>query len=138
MSDYRKPLPEPTPETQHFWDGCRDGKLILQRCKDTGKAYFPPRPFSPYTGSRDVEVFEASGKAKLFSYVINHRPAKGFEDEAPYAIAVIELEEGPRMMTNIVDCEQTPEALVLDMPLEVAFETATDEITLPKFRPAKS
>lgn len=138
MSDYRKPLPEPTPETQHFWDGCRDGKLLLQRCKDTGKAYFPPRPFSPYTGSRDVEVFESSGKAKLFSYVINHRPAKGFEDEAPYAIAVIELEEGPRMMTNIVDCEQTPEALVLDMPLEVAFETATDEITLPKFRPAKS
>lgn len=138
MSDYRKPLPQPTPETQHFWDGCRDGKLLLQRCKDTGKAYFPPRPFSPYTGSRDVEVFEASGKAKLFSYVINHRPAKGFEDEAPYAIAVIELEEGPRMMTNIVDCEQTPEALVLDMPLEVTFETATDEITLPKFRPAKS
>lgn len=138
MSDYRKPLPQPTPETQHFWDGCRDGKLLLQRCKDTGKAYFPPRPFSPFTGSRDVEVFEASGKAKLFSYVINHRPAKGFEDEAPYAIAVIELEEGPRMMTNIVDCEQTPEALVLDMPLEVAFETATDEITLPKFRPAKS
>lgn len=138
MSDYRKPLPQPTPETQHFWDGCRDGKLLLQRCKDTGKAYFPPRPFSPYTGSRDVEVFEASGKAILFSYVINHRPAKGFEDEAPYAIAVIELEEGPRMMTNIVDCEQTPEALVLDMPLEVAFETATDEITLPKFRPAKS
>jgi len=138
MSDYRKPLPQPTPETQHFWDGCRDGRLLLQRCKDTGKAYFPPRPFSPYTGSRDVEVFEASGKAKLFSYVINHRPAKGFEDEAPYAIAVVELEEGPRMMTNIVDCEQTPEALVLDMPLEVAFETATDEITLPKFRPAKS
>lgn len=138
MSDYRKPLPQPTPETQHFWDGCRDGKLLLQRCKDTGKAYFPPRPFSPYTGSREVEVFEASGKATLFSYVINHRPAKGFEDEAPYAIAVVELEEGPRMMTNIVDCEQTPEALVLDMPLEVAFETATDDITLPKFRPAKS
>jgi len=138
MSDYRKPLPQPTPETQHFWDGCRDGKLLLQRCKDTGKAYFPPRPFSPYTGSRDVEVFEASGKATLFSYVINHRPAKGFEDEAPYAIAVVELEEGPRMMTNIVDCEQTPEALVLDMPLEVSFETATDEITLPKFRPTKS
>lgn len=138
MSDYRKPLPQPTPETQHFWDGCRDGKLLLQRCKDTGKAYFPPRPFNPYTGSRDVEVFEASGKATLFSYVINHRPAKGFEDEAPYAIAVVELEEGPRMMTNIVDCAQTPEALVLDMPLEVAFETATDEITLPKFRPAKS
>ena len=138
MSDYKRPLPEPTPETQHFWDGCRDGKLLLQRCCESGKAYYPPRPFSPYTGSRDVEVFEASGKARLFSYVINHRPARGFEDIAPYAIAVVELEEGPRMMTNIVDCEQTPEALQLDMPLEVVFEKVTDAITLPKFRPAKS
>ena len=102
MSDYQKPIPQPTPETQHFWDGCKDGKLLLQRCKDTGKAYFPPRPFSPYTGSKDVEVFEASGKAKLFSYVINHRPAKGFEDEAPYAIAVVELDEGPRMMSRVI------------------------------------
>ena len=92
MADYQKPIPEPTPETQHFWDGCKDGKLLLQRCKDTGKVYFPPRPFSPYTGGKDVEVFEASGKAKLFSYVINHRPAKGFENEAPYAIAVVELD----------------------------------------------
>lgn len=138
MSDYKRPLPEPTPETQHFWNGCRDGKLLLQRCRDTGKAYFPPRPFSPFTGSRDVEVFEASGKATLFSYVINHRPARGFEDIAPYAIAVVKLEEGVQMMTNIVDCDQTPEALQLDMPLEVVFEKVSDTITLPKFRPAKS
>ena len=138
MADYQKPIPEPTPETQHFWDGCKDGKLLLQRCKDTGKVYFPPRPFSPYTGGKDVEVFEASGKAKLFSYVINHRPAKGFENEAPYAIAVVELDEGPRMMSNIVECEQTPEALKLDMPLEAVFEDITDEISLPKFRPTKS
>jgi len=138
MADYQKPIPQPTPETQHFWDGCNNGKLLLQRCKDTGTAYFPPRPFSPYTGSKDIEIFEASGKAKLFSYVINHRPAKGFEDEAPYAIAVIELDEGPRMMSNIVECEQTPEALKLDMSLEVIFEKITDEISLPKFRPAKS
>jgi uncharacterized OB-fold protein len=138
MSDYKRPLPEPTPETQHFWDGCRDGKLLLQRCRDTGKAYFPPRPFSPFTGSREVEVFEASGKATLHSYVINHRPARGFEDIAPYAIAVVKLEEGVQMMTNIVDCEQTPEALQLDMPLEVVFEKVSDTISLPKFRPAKS
>lgn len=137
MSEYKRPLPQPTPETQHFWDGCRDGKLLLQRCRESGKAYFPPRPFSPFTGSRDVEVFEASGKAKLYSYVINHRPARGFEDIAPYAIAVVELDEGVRMMTNIVDCEQTPEALELDMPLEVVFEKVSDTITLPKFRPAK-
>jgi uncharacterized OB-fold protein len=136
LADYKKPIPVPTPETQHFWDGCKDGKLVLQRCDDTGKAYFPPRPFSPFTGSRNVSTFEASGRAILYSYVINHRPAPGFQDDGPYAIAVVELEEGPRMMTNIVDCAQTPEALALDMALEVVFEAITDDITLPKFRPA--
>ena len=76
----------------------------------------------------------ASGKAKLYSYVIHHRPVPGFTP--PYAIAVVELDEGPRMMTNIVECEQTPQALVLDMPVEVVFEPQTDTITLPFFRPA--
>ena len=125
--------PKPTPETRHFWDGTKGGKLLLQRCGDTGRAYFPPRPFSPYTGSRNVSVFEASGRAKLYSYVIHNRPVPGFTP--PYAIAVVQLEEGPRMMTNFIDCPQTPEALVLDMPLEVAFERLDDDITLPLFRP---
>jgi len=80
-------------------------------------------------------VTKASGKAKLYSYVIHHRPVPGFTP--PYAIAVVELDEGPRMMTNIVECAQTPEALVLDMPVEVVFEPQTDTITLPLFRPAK-
>ena len=137
MADAKKPLPRATPETQHFWDGCKRGELVLQRCKDTGKAYFPPRPFSPFTGSRNVETFTASGKGTLYSYVINYRPAPGFEQDAPYAIAVVELAEGPRMMTNIVDCPQTPEALELDMPLQVTFQKVTDDISLPKFRPAK-
>lgn len=127
--------PKPTPETRHFWEGTKQGKLLLQRCEDTGKAYFPPRPFSPYTGSRNITTFEASGRAILYSYVIHHRQVPGFTP--PYAIAVVQLEEGPRMMTNIIDCPQTPEALVLDMPLEVAFEQLDEEITLPLFRPAK-
>ena len=79
-------------------------------------------------------MIKASGKAKLHSYVIHHRPAAGFTP--PYAIAVVELSEGPRMMTNIVGCPQTPDALVLDMPLEVTFEKQTDQITLPLFKPA--
>ena len=78
---------------------------------------------------------KASGKAKLHSYVIHHRKVSGFTP--PYAIAVVELAEGPRMMTNIVDCPQTPEALVLDMDLEVTFAPMDDTITLPLFRPAK-
>ena len=125
--------PSPTPETQHFWDGLRRGELLLQRCGDTGRVYFPPRPFSPFTGTRAVEVFRASGRATLYSYVIHHRAVPGFTP--PYAIAVVTLEEGPRLMTNIVDCPQTPEALVLDMPLELAPRALDDEITLPLFRP---
>jgi uncharacterized OB-fold protein len=68
--------------------------------------------------------------------MINHRAIPGFEEDTPYAIAVVKLEEGPRMMTNIVGIENTPENLVLDMPLEVVFEDATDEVAIPKFRPA--
>jgi uncharacterized OB-fold protein len=126
--------PVPTPETQHYWDGAARGELLLQRCDACGKAYFPPRPFCPACASRRITVFAASGKATLYSYAIHHRPVPGFTP--PYAIAVVELAEGPRLMTNIVDCPQTPEALQLDMPLEVSFKRLDDQITLPVFRPA--
>ena len=129
-------IPKPTPETRHYWDGAREGELRLQRCDSCDNVYFPPRPFCPECGSRDVSVIKASGRGKLFSYVINHLPSPGFED-GPFAIAVVELEEGPRMMSNILECEQTPEALQLDMPLEVIFEKLSDEISLPQFRPDK-
>ena len=132
----QRPLPAPTPETAHFWDGTNAGNLLLQRCTDCTNAYFPPRAFCPSCGSRAVEVFAATGKATLYSYVINQRPPDGFDE--PVAIAVVELEEGPRMMTNIIDCPQTEDALVLDMALEVAFERQTDDITLALFRPAGS
>jgi hypothetical protein len=98
--------------------------------------YFPPRPFCPSCACRKVTSFKASGKGKLYSYVINHRPAApGFTPS--YAIAAVELDEGPRMMSNIVNCPQTPEALELDMRLEVAFEKLDDKITLPMFHPMK-
>lgn len=129
-------LPEPTPETRHFWDGCRDGELRLQRCTACSKSYFPPRAFCPACGAREVEVYPASGRAILYSYVINHRPRPDMGTE-PHSIAVVELEEGPRMMTNVVNCPQTPEALQLDMPLVVTFAKQTDEISLPFFEPAK-
>ena len=94
-------MPVPTPETQPYWDGCAAGELRIQRCVDCGEPYFYPRPICPSCGSVNVEWFTASGDATLYSYVINHRPAPGFEDEAPYAIAVVQLAEGPRMMTSI-------------------------------------
>lgn len=129
-----RPLPAITPETRHFWQGTQAGELRLQRCDACGHVYFPPRPFCAKCGSREVSVFAASGRATLYSYVIHHRPAPGFTP--PYAIAVVQLAEGPRMMTNLVDVAQTPEALALDMPLEVTFQKMNDEISLPLFRPA--
>ena len=128
-------IPKPTPETQHYWDGAAEGELRLQRCDACANTYFPPRPFCPDCGSRAVSVIVASGRATLYSYVINHLPTPGFDD-GPFAIAAVELEEGPRLMANILDCPQTPEALQLDMALEVTFEKLSDAITLTQFRPA--
>ena len=133
LSGNSRQLPVPTPETQHFWDGTRENELRLQRCNDCAEIYFPPRPFCPCCSSRNIGVFQASGKATLDSYVISHRPHPAFN--GPYAIALVKLEEGPRMMTNIVECEQKPEQLDLDMALEVVFQKMNDEITLPFFRP---
>lgn len=130
-------LPEPTPETRDFWDGCKAGELRLQRCDACEQSYFPPRPFCPKCGNHEVTSYAASGRGVLWSYVINERPRPDMGTE-PYAIAVVKLEEGPQMMTNIVDCPQTPEALQLDMPLQVSFAPQNDHITLPLFAPARS
>ena len=129
-------LPKPLPETRHFWEGCRAGELRLQRCTVCEHAYFPPRPFCPRCASRDVEIFVASGRATLYSYIINHMPRPDMGTE-PHSVAVVTLAEGPRMMTNIVNCPQTPQALQLDMPLRVLFRKESEEISLPLFEPAQ-
>src|SRR6266700_1562165 len=77
-----KAVPVPTPDTQPFWDGCAAGELRIQRCLDCDQPYFYPRPVCPACGSANVEWFTASGAATLYSYVINHRPAPGFDDDA--------------------------------------------------------
>ena len=127
-----RPLPVPTPETAHFWEGTKHGELRLQRCRACAHNYFPPQPFCPACGSDDVEIIRASGRGFLHSYVINHRAAPGFE--VPYVIAVVELDEGPRLLTNLVGVEPDPDALPLDLPVEVDFE-AVGEFMLPWFRP---
>lgn len=130
----QKPEPQPTPETRAFWDAANAGELWIQRCADCTRYFFYPRVQCPHCASVKVEWVQASGRATLYSYVINHRPAPGFEDDGPYPIAVVQLEEGPRMMTTIVGVDPTPEALTLDMPLEVAFERRGD-VNLPVFHP---
>jgi len=128
--------PQPTPDTSHYFEGTAIGELRIQRCGSCGTAFFYPRSGCPHCGSTDVAWERASGRARLHTYVISHRAAPGFEDQVPYAIAVVELEEGPRMMTNVVGVANTPESLVLDMDLEVAFEPR-GSVNVPVFRPAR-
>ena len=138
-----RPLPEPTPETQQFWDACREHRLTLQRCLDCAgnPAYFYPRPFCPTCLSPNVESFDASGRGRLHTYVIAHRGAPGFE--TPYVLAVVELDEGPRLMSNIVGVEPAPEQLPADLPVEVSWEDierkrrdgTKERVALPLFRP---
>ena len=133
----QKPGPVVTPETKPFWEAAQREELQIQRCNSCGDFYFYPRPFCPACFSEDVAWVRVSGRATLHSYVINHRPLPGWEEEGAYAIALVELEEGPRMATNIVGITNTPEELVLDMALEVCFEEQGG-VKIPKFRPARS
>jgi uncharacterized OB-fold protein len=132
----KRMLPEATPETREFWEGAKRHELRIQRCLDCKRAYFYPRPFCPHCASRNVEWFTASGKGTLYSYVIVHRGPPGFQDWLPYVIAVVQLQEGPRMMSNVINVEPTPEHLPPDLPLEVTWEQQSDDITLPLFQPA--
>lgn len=134
-----KAAPRPTPETAPYWEAANRRELRIQYCNPCGSHYFYPRAACPRCGSTDVTWVAVSGRARLHTYVINHRAAPGFEEDAPYAIAVVELEEGPRMMTNIVGVPNTPEDLQLDMELEVRFEQRgkDGEQLVPVFAPAQ-
>ena len=137
---YNKPIPVPQGESDFYWQKAKEHELWL-RCDndhpDGPKAYFYPRDISPYTFSRNTSWIEASGNATLFTYAIVHRaPHPGFVGDVPFVTAIVELEEGPKMPTNIVMDDPTPEKLQIGMPLKVVFEDITDTIALPKFAPA--
>lgn len=134
MADDTRPVPVPTPVTQPFWDGAKAGELRLQRCEDCAEHVFYPRVGCPFCGSSRLEWTAVSGRARLSSYVIVHVPAPGFADDAPYVLALVQLDEGPRMMTNLVNVPPDPGALPLDMPLEVVFEPRRDH-AIPMFQP---
>jgi uncharacterized OB-fold protein len=129
------PTPQPTPETLPFWEGAAAGELRVQRCRSCERWYFYPRPFCPNCFSEDVEWKVASGDARLVSYVINYRPLPPFDPAKPILVALVQLAEGPTMMSNIVGVEPEPAAVRLDMPLRVTF-TERGEYKLPVFTPA--
>jgi|ERR1700687_2932893 len=135
---YTGPVPKPTPETKPFWDAAKKHALRIQRCGDCDKHYFYPRPMCPHCLSRNVAWVEVSGRGVLHTFVINHRPPRNFPTQTPFVIGMVQLAEGPLMMSNIVGVDPDPSKLRCDMPVEVVFEDITDEITLPKFRPVQA
>ncbi len=134
-----RPLPSPiTPETRPYWDGLNENKLMLPKCEACGKAFFYPRILCPHCHSRRITWIEASGRGKLFSFeIVYQKLNRQFNVPAPYVLALIELEEGPRLMSNLVNVEADPAHLKCDMPVEVVFEKLTDEVTIPLFQPAR-
>jgi len=132
---YTGPIPKPTPESQPFWSATKEHKLALQHCNDCGQFYFYPRPLCRHCLSRNVEWRQVSGTGKLHSFVINSRPPRSFPIQEPFIIGIVELDEGPRLMTNIIGIEADPKRLRCEMPVQVVFEDITEEITLPKFKP---
>jgi uncharacterized OB-fold protein len=128
-------LPTPDFETQAFWDGCKEGKFLIRHCNACGRDHFYPRPFCPTCWSADVVWKEASGRATLYTYSIVHvNDLPPFADRVPYVAAVVELEEGPRVMTNVEGVAF--DDLRVDMPLVVAFKPISDDVTIPIFRAA--
>jgi len=130
----KKPVPIVSPWAKPFWDAAREEKLILQKCKDCEKHVFYPRIACPHCFSEDVEWVEASGKGTVYSYtVVTNNAPSAFIQDMPFVIAIVKLQEGVQMLTNIVGCD--PKQVQCDMPVEVTFERLDDEFTLPKFKP---
>ena len=128
-------LPTPDLEQQPYWDAARDGRLLVRRCDACGAHHFYPRPFCPTCWSPDVSWVEASGRATLYTYSVVHtNDLPPFPERVPYVAEIVELDEGPRMMTNVEGCE--PETLSIGMALDVAFRAISDDVTIPVFRPA--
>jgi hypothetical protein len=134
-SAYQKPLPVLDEASQPFFAGAREQRLMIQRCSICGAVMWPVKTHCTDCLSTEVAWVQASGRATLYSFVLMHQIYHpGFASEAPYNIAEVDLAEGLRVITNIIDCPN--DQLRIGMPLEASFEAITDEITLPKFKPA--
>jgi hypothetical protein len=135
MGDYKKPLPRVDEESRGYWEALVRHELYFQRCRACGTKRFPPRAVCPACLSSATEWVRASGKGTVYSFTVTHQnQAPGFRETLPYVLAVVELAEGLRMMTNVVGC--APDVVRIGMPVEVEYEDVTPEVTLAKFKPA--
>lgn len=135
MNAPQRPIPYPTPDTQPFWDACKRHELVLPYCAKCAGFFFYPRPFCPKCFSWDIEWRPCSGRGTLYTFAIQFRPQMpGFTP--PYVTAIVQLEEGPRIMTNLVGVDPMPENIQCDIPVHVDWEDVSEDVTLPVFRPA--
>ena len=137
MFQIDKPLPAVTEDGAPYWAACREGRLTAQRCGACGHLRWPPSVLCPKCLDEKTEWVTLSGRGTIYSWIIVHRPQHpAFFADAPYNVAIVELEEGPRLHTNVVECAN--DDLRIGMRVEVVFEKIDDETTLPKFRPRRS
>jgi len=129
-----RPAPHPSRTSKPFWDATKQGKLALQYDPVAKQYQFWPRACSIATGQLNLEWRSVSGRGKVYSYTVTHVPTQGFEDKAPYVVGLIELEEGVRMIANMINVK--PDQVKIGMPVKVAFEKLNDEYTYFAFEPA--
>jgi len=131
-----KPIPSPSDATVPFWSACAEGRLTMRRCLDCGTRFTPTRA-ACRCGSTRLEWADASGRGTVFTYTVVHRaPDPAFRADLPYVIAIVELEEGGRLMSNLVGCD--PAAVRVGLPVKAVFETVADGVGVPKFTPIPS
>jgi uncharacterized OB-fold protein len=132
-----RPVPEPTADSAYFWERCRAGQLVLQRCAACGRVQFYPRALCVGCLSPRLEWVPSAGRGEVHSFTTVFRaPTPAFQADTPYVVAVIELQEGVRLISRVVGC--APERVTIGMPVEVTFEAISDAVALPQFRPAGS
>lgn len=135
MSEYKKLLPAITTLNAPYWDGLKRRELKMPKCNDCGKIWYPPSPFCPSCWSREFSWQQLSGRGKVSSWVVFHQAYfSSYKDDIPYNVAEVELEEGPRLLTNLVGIEN--EDIAMGLPVEIVYDDVTEDVTLAKFQPA--
>jgi uncharacterized OB-fold protein len=131
----RKPLPAPDADTATFWRGMRDGQLLLQHCADCGHVQYYQQAMCRACGGEQLHHRPASGNGKVHSFSVVYRaPGPAFKTEVPYAVLLVELDEGPRMISTYTG--GPPDDVTFDMTVRLTFDRINDDVTLPRFRKA--
>ena len=132
---YDKPVPAIDAESEPYWTGAREGRLMIQRCGRTGRCFLYSRRLAPGADEADIRWIEAKGTGTVYSFTVCHAPAgPAFRDETPYVVACVELDEGARIVSNLVTDDI--DAVRIGQRVEAFFDKVSEELTIPKFRPA--